>query len=138
MNYFDEELIKDLKKLNITFSILSEAEHNAIVNSINETMPFSGSQIAWSKLKNSINFGFEASNLAISLLTEEINKKTNRKLYFVGDACSEGYSIGPEKLGEALKILSELPQHTYIIPEPMTWIACLSFEGHIDFAAIHA
>jgi hypothetical protein len=75
MNYFDEELIKDLKKSNINFSIHSEAEHNTIVNSINETMPFSGNQIAWSKLKNSINFGLETSNLAISLLTEEINKK---------------------------------------------------------------
>ena len=138
MNYFDEELIKDLKKSNINFSILSEAEHNTIVNSINETMPFSGNQIAWSKIKNSISYGLETSNLAISLLTEEINKKTKNKLYFVGDACSKGYSIDHEKLSEAIKILSELPQHTYIVPEPMTWIACLSFEGHIDFVNICA
>ncbi|MGX5797165.1 hypothetical protein ACWHY4_25930 [Pseudomonas sp. E2-15] len=136
MNYFDEELIKEFKSLNIKFTVLSEAKHEAIVDSINETMPFSGSQIAWSKLTNSINFGLQASDLAISLLIEEINKVTNDNLYFVGDACSEGYLVDHGDLSQVVKILSEFPQHTYIVPEPMTWIACLSFEGYIDFANI--
>ncbi|UNM22019.1 hypothetical protein K0P33_11395 [Pseudomonas sp. ArH3a] len=63
--------------------------------------------------------------MALSLLTEEINKVTNDKLYFVGDACSKGYSVDHEDLRQAVKIISEFPQHTYIVPEPMTWIACL-------------
>lgn len=136
MNYFDDELIKDFKRLNIKFTILSETEHDAIVDCINETMPFAGSQVAWSTLKNSINFGRKISDLALSSLTEEINKVTNDKLYFVGDACSKGYSVDHGDLSQAVKIISEFPQHTYIVPEPMTWIACLSFEGHIDFANI--
>jgi hypothetical protein len=100
------------------------------------TMPFSGSQIAWSKLTTSINFGLQASDLAISLLIEELNKVTNDNLYFVGDVCSDGYLVDHRGLSQVVKILSEFPQHTYIVPEPMTWIACLSFEGYIDFATI--
>lgn len=134
MSYFDEELIKDFEIFDIKFTILSVTEVDAIVDCINETMPFSGSQIAWSTLKNTINFGHKTSDFSLSLLTEEINKVTNDKLHFVGDACSKGYSIDHGDLSQAIKIISEFPQHTYIVPEPMTWIACLSFEGDIDFA----
>ncbi|PSL90883.1 MULTISPECIES: hypothetical protein [unclassified Pseudomonas] len=138
MNYLDEEVIGDLEGLKITFSILPELEHEKLVDSINGNIPFSGSQIAWSKLQNSINFDSSTSINPLLLLTQEINKTNTEKMYFVGDSCSVAYSVGRESLGEVLKVFSELPQHTYIVPEPMTWIACLSFEGYIDFAKLLA
>ncbi|MGA9703747.1 hypothetical protein [Pseudomonas sp.] len=138
MSYFDDELIKDLSKHSIGYAILSEAEHASIVNEINEKAPFSGSKIDWRKLKNSINFESKSSEVAILRMANEIKAITNENTIFVGDsACDEAYSVSAEDLEKALMIFSELPQHTYIVPKSLTWIACISFEGNFDFASFH-
>lgn len=137
MSYLDEELIADLKKLNISFSTLSGVEHDALTRKINERIPFSGNQIAWSTLDNSISFGSISSNLAISMLAEKINAVADGELVFIGDsACDNAYSLSVEHLDQALRVMSELPQHTYILQKSLAWIACISFEGHLDFATI--
>lgn len=137
MSYLDEELIKDLRDHNILFDILSESEHISIVRKINANIPFSGSKVAWSNLNTSMNLGREPSDFATLRLAEEIRKVADSNLIFVGDsACDEAYSISIEYLEITLKIFSELPQHTYIVTESLTWIACISFEGDLDFANI--
>jgi hypothetical protein len=137
MSYLDDELIADLKRLNINFSILSEAEHAAIVRQINERILFAGSQIAWSALENSINFGSASSNLAIYMLAKKISAMADGEFIFIGDsACDDAYSVKFEHLEQALRVFSELPQHTYILQKSVAWIACISFEGHLDFANI--
>jgi hypothetical protein len=137
MSYLDDELIADLKRLNINFSILSEAEHAAIVRRINERILFAGSQIAWSALEYSINFGSASSNLAIFMLAKKISAMADDEFIFIGDsACDDAYSVKVEHLEQALRIFSELPQHTYILQKSVAWIACISFEGHLDFANI--
>lgn len=134
MSYFDEELITDLKKLNIDFSVISQAEQDSMVSRINERIPFSGNQIDWSRLGSSINFGSASSTLAISLIAAEICKVSDNDLIIISDsACDHAYSISPEHLNRTLKVLSEFPQHTYIVSEVSNWIACISFEGHLDF-----
>lgn len=56
-------------------------------------------------------------------------------MIFLGDSAIEyAYSIAIAELRRALDIFAELPQHTYIFPEQLHWIACLAFEGHIDYA----
>ncbi|WP_438868384.1 hypothetical protein [Pseudomonas sp. L1(2025)] len=131
MSYFDEELITDLKKLNIDFSVISQAEQDSMVSRINERIPFSGNQIDWSRLES---FGSASSILAISLIAAEICKISDNDLVIISDsACDNAYSISPEHLNQVLKILSDLPQHTYIVSEDFTWIACISFEGRLDF-----
>lgn len=135
MSYFDKEVLSDLSKHNISFDVLTEIEHSSIVREINERIPFSGSKIAWTKLKNSINFSYNPLDLATSRLADEIRKVTDDNLIFVGDsACDEAYSIDPDFLEEALRIFSELPQHTYIVQKSLTWIACITFEGDLNFA----
>ncbi|WP_052958841.1 hypothetical protein [Pseudomonas marginalis] len=137
MSYFDEELTADLKIFNICFDILSEIEHASIVSKMNEKLPFSGSKISWSNLEASINFGLASSDLAISRLAEEIRRLTDGDLIFIGDsACDEAYSINSKHIEKAIKIFSELPQHTYVISKSLTWIACISFEGDLDFVDI--
>lgn len=134
MSYFDEELITDLKKLNIDFSVISQTEQDSMVSEINERIPFSGNQIDWSSLGNSIDFGLAPSTLAISLIAAEICKASDNDLIIISDsACDNAYSISPEHLNQVLKVLSEFPQHTYILSADFTWIACISFEGHLDF-----
>lgn len=137
MSYLDEELIADLKKLNISFSTLSDIEHDAIARKINESIPFTGNKIAWSTLDDSISFGSASSNLAISMLAEKISAVADGELVIIGDsACDNAYSLSVEHLDQALRVMSELPQHTYILQTSLTWIACISFEGHLDFANI--
>lgn len=134
MSYFDEELITDLKKLNIDFSVISETEQDSMISKINERIAFSGNQIDWSSLGNSINFGLAPSTLAISLIAAKICKTSDNDLIIISDsACDNAYSISPKHLNQVLKVLSEFPQHTYILSTDFTWIACISFEGHLDF-----
>ncbi|MFP3496450.1 hypothetical protein SB759_19660 [Pseudomonas sp. SIMBA_059] len=137
MSHFDEVLIKDLKKNNIAFNTLSPIEQDSVINKIHKHVPFSGSKIIWKSLKSSLNLGSEPSDSSIFLLAEEINKVTSADLIFIGDsACDDAYSIGHEHLTQTLRIFSELPQHTYIVSPEINWIACISFEGHLDFATI--
>jgi hypothetical protein len=137
MSYFDDELTAELKALNISFDVLSQTEHASMVVKINEAVRFSGSQIPWNNLKNSVNFGWAPSKKAIAQLAEEIEKLADKDLIFLGDsACDEAYSIGVEYLEKTLRVFSELPQHTYIMPKSLNWIACISFAGYLDFAIL--
>lgn len=137
MNYFDEEIITDLKAFNITFEVLTEADHASIVRNINENVPFSGSKVAWDKLATSNHFGLTSSDLAISHLAKEIQKLNDNNLIFIGDsACDEAYSINLMHIDKALSIFSEIPQHTYIVSKSLTWIACIASEGDLDFARL--
>jgi hypothetical protein len=135
MSYLDEELIADLKKSNINSSNLSKTEHSAIIRKINEHIPFTGSQIAWSSLENSISFGSTSSSAALSMFAEKINAVADGELIFIGDSvCDDAYLVNVEHIDQTLRIFSELPQHTYILQNSLAWIACISFEGHLDFA----
>lgn len=137
MSYFDEELTADLKAFDISFDILSESEHASMVSEINGKLPFSGSKISWNILEKSINFGLASSNLAISQLAEKIRKVTDDDLVFISDsACDDAYAIDSKHVCQALKIFSELPQHTYVVSKSLSWIACVSFEGDLDFAKL--
>jgi hypothetical protein len=135
MSYFDDELIKELKAHNIPFNILSVNNHNSIVREINERIPFSGSKIAWSKLKKSISFEDELPHAANSQLAKEIKNVATDEIVILGDSvCDEAYIIHSEDLEEALRFFSEIPQHTYITSTSLEWIACISFEGQWNFA----
>lgn len=137
MSIFDEELITDLNTRNINFDILTDAEHASLVRAMNERIPFSGSKVDWGNLKNGIDFEHESSNSAISRLAEEMRKIDDGNVIFVGDsACDEAYSISLIHIDKALEIFSKIPQHTYIVPGSLTWIACISFEGDLDLASL--
>ncbi len=137
MNYFDKEIITDLKTHNIGFQTLTDAEHKIILEEMNNKIPFSSSKIDWKILKNSHIFFYEPLSIATLQLAEKIREVSDGNLIFVGDsACDEVYSIAPESLEQALKLFSELPQHTYILQTSLNWIACISFEGDIDFAGL--
>lgn len=134
MSYLDEEIIEDFKKNNARLIILPEPEHECIVNKINETFPFSGNQIAWNSLSDSTYFGITASKVAIESLSKEIRLICEDSIFVVGDATDNAYSIDIDNLPLTLQVFSTIPQHTYIVSRATSWIACLSFEGHLYFA----
>ncbi|WP_411379946.1 hypothetical protein [Pseudomonas sp. MPB26] len=135
MNYFDEEVMTNLNNFNMTFEVLTEAEHVSIIRNINENVPFSGNKVAWDKLSASNHFGLTSSDLAISNLAKEVQKFNDNNLIFISDsACDEAYPINLMHIDKALSIFSEIPQHTYIVSKSLTWIACIASEGDLDFA----
>ncbi|MFB3306692.1 hypothetical protein [Pseudomonas sp. AMR01] len=135
MSYFDEEIIEDFKKTSAKLTILPESEHDFIVNAINEKFPFAGNRIAWDSLKDSTYFGTTASQGALESLTKKIIRVSGDCILVVGDSTDNAYSTSNVAL--ALQIFSTIPQHTYIVSESISWIACISFEGDLDFASLY-
>lgn len=135
MSYLDDEIIKDLTHTSIIFDILVAADHDSIVDIINENIPFSGNQIAWNLLKDNIHLGISTSKSSLDLLEKKIKNITEHAVIFIGDSTDHAYAIAINDLEPALQIFSKIPQHTYILQKKPTWIAGISFEGDIDFAA---
>lgn len=135
MNYFDEEVIKDFQSHNADLIILTEAECNLTIDSIN-TLPFFGSQIAWKSLKGSTYLGTIDSSEAQNSLVEKIISASNDDILIVGDNTDNAYSVSVKSLALAIEIFSSLPQHIYITQKDLSWIASISFRGHIDFSTL--
>lgn len=135
MNYFDEEVIKDFQNHNADLIILTEAECNLTIDAIN-TLPFFGSQIAWKSLKGSTYLGTMESSEAQNSLVEKIISASNDDILIVGDNTDNAYSISVKNLALAIEIFSSLPQHTYITQKDLSWIACITFRGDIDFSPL--
>ncbi len=134
MSYLDDEIVKNFNQLNIEFEISPEAEHDLIVEKINAIVPFFGNQIAWSQFKENTHIGLSPSQATLALLEKKIKEATKHNVIFIGDATDNAYSISATDLMQSLQIFSKTPQHTYILQKQLDWIACISFEGDIDFA----
>ncbi len=134
MSYLDDEIVKNFNQLNIEFEISQEAEHDLIVEKINAIVPFFGNQIAWSQFKENTYIGPSPSQATLALLEKKIKEATKHNVIFIGDATDNAYLISATDLMQSLQIFSKIPQHTYILQKQLDWIACISFEGDIDFA----
>ncbi|WP_081321519.1 MULTISPECIES: hypothetical protein [Pseudomonas] len=134
MSYFDEEIIKDFNRSNTQLFVLSEIDQDVIVDKVNSNLPFSGSRIEWSSLKNSVHLGTAISQTALISLAEKIKLATKESVIIVGDSTDNSYSVSVENLLLALQIFSTIPQHTYILQQHLNWIAFISFEEDIYFS----
>ncbi|NIL17434.1 hypothetical protein AU074_06670 [Pseudomonas sp. ATCC PTA-122608] len=135
MNHFDTELEKSLKTDNIHYERLPKKDEENLINKIQQKITFSGSQINWKILQNATDLSHIDKSLAFSEISEKLNSLGVQRVIFLGDSAIEyAYSIAIADLRRALDIFAEFPQHTYIFPEQLHWIACLAFEGHIDYA----
>lgn len=93
MNYLDIEIVEDLKSTNTNFITLSDSEYELITNKINETIPFSVCNIAWSLLNDSIYIGATSSYTSMTLLADTIKSVTTRDVIILGDSIDSAYSI---------------------------------------------
>lgn len=135
MNYFDTELEKSLKTDNIHYERLPKKDEKNLINKIQQKITFSGSQIDWKILPNATDLSHIDKSLALNEISEKLNSLGVQRVIFLGNSAIEyAYSIAIADLRRALDIFAEFPQHTYIFPEQLHWIACLAFEGHIDYA----
>lgn len=135
MNLFDDDLVKTLKKHAIPYKQLPDKEQEHFIKKIHEKVIFSGSQINWKILKNATELGNANRLLALNIISEQLCSLGVQNVIFIGDSAIEhAYSIKIKNIKKAIEIFAEFPQHTYIFPERLHWIACLAFEGYIDYA----
>lgn len=135
MSYFDDLLIADLKRKGIVYEALSIEEHEAISNVIQKKSRFVGSQISWKHLSGAKNLNNIKKSEALNIISETLIQLKTKRIIFLGDsAIDHAYYVGTTDIKSAIEIFSEIPQHTYILPEDVSWIACLSAEGYIDCA----
>ncbi|NWE14389.1 hypothetical protein [Pseudomonas yamanorum] len=135
MNHFDTELEKSLKTDNIHYERLPNKDEKRLINKIQRKITFAGSQIDWKTLQNATDLSHMEKSLALTEISEKLNSLAVQRVIFLGDSAIEyAYSIAITDLRRALDIFAEFPQHTYIFPERLNWIACLAFEGYIDYA----
>jgi hypothetical protein len=134
MSYFDDELEKSFSEAKISYKKLDKEKHDFFVKKINEKIPFSDSKIAWDLLQSSINFNENEGAFALKEISEKIKSLNIAEVIFIGDSTIEdAYQVNILDLEPALEILAEIPQHTYFFSDELSWIACITMEGHIDF-----
>ncbi|EPM65326.1 hypothetical protein [Pseudomonas syringae] len=84
-------------------------------------------------LSNNISFE-SATKEAKEAIIKKIKTFNSLGLIIIGDSLTDdAYEIGIDDLSTLLELFLEIPQHTYFFPEDISWIACLSLEGQLDF-----
>ncbi|OOG11033.1 hypothetical protein [Pseudomonas sp. C9] len=137
MSYFDEELEKEFSTYHTPYKKLEQGTHDDFVIYINNKLPFAGAKIDWNSLPNSKNFNEHEKSQAFKLITEKIRSLATPEIFFIGDSLTEcAYQVEIKDLERALLIFSEIPQHSYFFPKDLSWIGCISAEGHIDLSTI--
>lgn len=137
MSYFDDLIIGKLLKNRINHEILTVHDHKAVCEVIRTKANFVGNQINWPTLKNFKSFNHLEKEGALDLLAKTIISHASEKVFFIGDsAMDEAYSTSIKDVRNALGIFTDVPQHLYILPDRLNWIACISSEGNIDFAEL--
>lgn len=137
MSYFDDELTEALSHKGIDYKILTGEQHETLSSIIQKKIKFSGSQISWADLNDAKNLSSLNKNEALNAIAEMLGQRRANRVFFLGDSAIDyAYSIDTIDIKSALELISEIPQHSYILPEDLSWIACLSLEGYIDCAEL--
>ncbi|SDU30611.1 hypothetical protein [Pseudomonas yamanorum] len=135
MNYFDNNLVETLNKNGILYERLSDKEQEDFINNIQNKIIFAGSKIDWKALENATELSYMDRPLALTIVAEKLGSLGIQQVIFLSDSAIEhAYSININDIKKALEIFADFPQHTYIFPQSLHWIACLAFEGQIDYA----
>ncbi|NMZ02174.1 hypothetical protein HBO04_18805 [Pseudomonas proteolytica] len=135
MSYFDEILIDTLQKKGIGFLKLSKTEEAKLTDEIQKKFTFVGNKIDWNTIKKPIDLNNLDRFEALAKISEGLSRLRVKNICFLGDsAIDHAYIVQISDIRETIDVLSEIPQHTYIFPESLCWIACITFEGDINYA----
>ncbi|MCU1752883.1 hypothetical protein [Pseudomonas sp. 6D_7.1_Bac1] len=84
-------------------------------------------------MQSSINFNDNEGDFVLKKISEKIKTLDVAEVIFIGDSATEdAYQVNVLDLEPALEILAEIPQHTYFFSTELSWIACITMEGHVD------
>ncbi|MBV6749636.1 hypothetical protein KV580_04965 [Pseudomonas chlororaphis] len=132
MSYYDEEFTTWMDSKKIPYETIEQSKHDELIHSIKKAFFFSGSKIDWSKTENSLSFNTQNKDKALLAIAQKSTSSTSA-IIFIGDSLTHlGYKIKNTDISSVLTEIFEIPQHNYIFPQDLSWIACLSMEGDID------
>lgn len=141
-NYYDTSLIKYADGLKINYTVTTDI--SCYVEYINTHFPFKGGRIDFNKLNNIQFVDSNRENLSVdtlNLINGLLDKKScskNEVIIYIGDSLTDyGYEF---YLNDILKIIpfiiSEIPQHHYILFEDLEKIIFISMEDYIEFGTL--
>lgn len=141
-NYYDNLLIKYVESRKINYKVISNTSD--YIENINNCFPFVGERIDFSKLNDAEYVKSDQENISydsIHFIENLIDKKICSKddvIIYIGDSLTEnGYEL---YLSDLLKIItflvSEIPQHHYLLFKDFKKIIYISFEDEIEFGEV--
>lgn len=140
-SHYDNILIKYAEDRKINYTEISDLSN--YVEYMNN-LPFMGERIDFSKLNNTRfvesdqeNISFDAIIFIKSLVNERICRKNDTVIYIGDGLTNNGYEFD---LNDLLKIIpflvTEIPQHHYLLFKDLKKIILISFENVMEFGAI--
>ncbi|MFE5473760.1 rhs-associated protein [Bacillus safensis] len=139
MNFYDEDLIKDLELQDLIKSVKVHKNPEIYLTLIEQKFAFGGSKINWLQTnkhhsKSSNNESLLSDALLFITELKEKYLDNNLQVIYIGDNLTEfGYQFELKHLEELLVYLLDIPQHHYFISLKGDWCICISFENDLDF-----
>ncbi len=141
-NYYDNILVKYVESQQINYKVISNTFD--YIENINICFPFVGERIDFGNLNdtkyvksNQANISYDVIHFIENLIDMKICSKDDVIIY-IGDSLTEnGYEF---YLRDLLKIISflvsEIPQHHYLLFKDFKKIIYISFEDEIEFGEV--
>jgi type III secretion system FlhB-like substrate exporter len=140
MNYFEEIIYQEANNLITNKLIEIEADSTKYFDKVESVFPVDMNRIAWEKVVNRIEeFPGKSLNELEELkkfITNFINKYNitlAKKVIYFGDNINIAIQMSLETFLNNLDIFCTIPQHTYLIPEDISWCFNYTFEGYLYF-----
>ncbi len=140
------ELYKQLlKRLGLSrFATISESAVASIIDQIQISFPFVGSQISWNQTHGHCSSKWnrddeedslcEAANRVCGKVIDMNLVEMDEELVILGDSAIDiGIMISWANFVSCLDIFSDLPQHTYVVAQDLRWCLTISLEGYVDW-----
>ncbi|RXE61564.1 hypothetical protein ED375_09355 [Muribaculaceae bacterium Isolate-004 (NCI)] len=141
-SHYDNILIKYAEGRKINYTVISDLSN--YVEYMNNHLPFMGERIDFSKLNNTRfvesdqgNISFDAIIFIKSLVDDRICWENDAVIYIGDSLTNNGYEFD---LNDLLKIIpfivTEIPQHHYLLFKDLKKIILISFENVMEFGTI--
>jgi hypothetical protein len=136
----EQDLLKILKPEIEARQIVVFANSDQYFRALEEYFPLFGSKIDWSKVfcacEEKINYNqFEMSVLGFfDKAAEALGLHAASAMIFIGDSAMDvALSTTAEIMRRYLIDVVDMPQHTYIVPQDVSWCLSYTMEGNMAY-----
>lgn len=140
-NHLQAKLLEKIKispsAERITTSVEDDKKY---FDAIWQFFPFVGSKIDWLQVPHSFYEQIDRDNYHQSIhgfldqIIDKTNVLENDLVVILGDSVLDvAITMPVSVLSEYLDDIVRLPQHTYIVPQNLSWCATYTMEGFMDF-----
>ncbi len=138
MNYFEDELLKDIEYYISKGLVIVENDFEKYFEKLNQTYPIYGSKIDWSFVENSIEINAtdkDYKSQFLNFMAETINNQSLKgECIVVGDSLiDKALKMDVATLNKVIPYVIEIPQHHYIIAGDFSWCMVFTMEQDMCF-----